>query len=249
MGLTKSVTLLSLLAASSIGFAAPPERDFDRTKQVAPPSLFDCLGACNGGDCLRECVASQHAVEERGIIRPIGDAPSSSEAVVDCLLDGLGNVGTCADIFLGVDPNPAGFRICVAGAGRVFLKCTGVPLTGPDAEEATEEVLGRRTFSVLEQKERTLGVEILLSAAQTAYQAFLDPEAEPFVIQIPSEPMGGGVAAAEPVKETFDGCADQFGDNLDSCATRFPDTGSFGRKACDKGAERVFNSCLGLPLK
>lgn len=222
------LAVLGVLLLSSVAFPGRPERNVAQPARSKLDLLSACITGCNSGDCLWACIAEKP--REEGTYAVAGET-----SIIDCFLEGFGDVGTCADVFLGEDPDPEGYWVCVGGAGSKFLRCTG---------------LASATSSVMRPVNDKRALRVILLVAEARYQASLVPngqsehgpnrETQPWAVYPPdAETAEGGVAATSG----FKACATNLKDDRGTCSDIFGDDPE-GQSVCNEGAKMVFTSCL-----
>lgn len=208
------LTVLAVLLLGSVAFPGGTGRAVAQLSRSKADSLSTCINSCISGECLRACIAEKPTEE--------GDYAATAEtSFIDCLVEGLGDVGTCADIFLGEEPDAEGFWVCVGGAAEKFLRCNG---SASSTSSATRPV------------NDTDALRVILVVAEARYQASIPADAE--------TPKGGAEVTLQQVAaDTFQECATQLKSDRKTCSDTFggdPD----GEGVCNEGSKARFLGCV-----
>ena len=208
------LTVLAVLLLGSLAFSGGTGRDIAQPSRSKADSLSACISGCISGECLRACIAEKPAEE--------GAYTATAEtSTIDCLGEVLVNVGICADVFLGEDPDSEGYWVCIGGAASRYLQCTR---SASSASFATRP---------LNDKD---ALRVVLVVAEARYQASIPADAE--------TPKGGAeVTFQAAAADTFEECATQLKGDRATCADTFTDDND-GEGVCNEGSKARFLGCV-----
>ena len=208
------LTVLAVLLLGSVAFPGGTGRNVAQPSRSKADSLSTCVNGCISGECLRACIAEKPTEEGT-------DAATAETSFIDCLVEGLADVATCADLFLGEDPDAEGFWVCVSGAASKYLNCHGSVSSASSA------------VPPLDDKD---ALRVILVVAEARYQVSVPADAE--------TPKGGAaIALQQEAVSTFKQCANQLKADRATCADTFPDDND-GEGVCNQGSTARFLGCV-----
>lgn len=208
------LTVLLVLSLGGAMFPAWAKGDAADSSRRKADSLGTCIADCIGRECLRACIAEE----------PTKDGARSATvetSIIDCLGEVLVNVVTCADVFLGEDPDSDGYWVCIGGAATRYLQCNS---STSSISSATRP---------LEDKD---ALRLVLVVAETRFQASI-----PFGTE--SYKGGAEISLQQQVADTFATCASQLHGDRNTCSVQFPNDPD-GQSVCNEGSKARFLGCV-----
>ena len=129
---------------------------------------MSCMNTCVDVDCLDMCVddADKQLYLEAGEV-------AQEPTFLECLEYAVGDVATCASLFLPEDPKEQdieAFWTCVGGAAGVYVRCNGWVTKADKGDKMMED----QTYVATEVAEAL--ASDLGTIVDTAYQVSKDPE-------------------------------------------------------------------------